>query len=597
VRIPRAILASLILALAALSMADSPPSALAGGPVLAIDADISDGACVDIDDTLTVAFAIGVQVQYAFCLTGNAGDPVAFVQVYAPSDHPSCCEAGEFPIDNHNPDLNAGATTFTSPSYPDDLGEGWVCTHVSNSCSSASGPHTLRNGPLAIASLTVGFGSTEIWIDAVLRSADGSEIGSCTYGAPVSMTCLSAHIHAVPPELAIDANINDGACTDIDSVGYVPPGEETAVALCLAYDHGVPLAGISFRVLYDDKIAYAPEVENAGTALDDNPDFNAGTTTFSIPDLGGGWDCSGGVEAFPLGDENETPGDGVGIAYSGGCASVTGPNMLSSGPLALIEFVGLEEGSTTLQLSQVLLTDDSPAEMGSCSPVVDLALVCSDAELRVGAWPGVCPGSPSTEADSDQQVANGLNLLNGDATSSGGVPDLLANPCDPNDDNDAYLDSDEGVYPVAGCPSATAAISPYKMDTDGDHLSDKWECDNGSDPASSSSKFFGFGGADTDGDRVPDLWEYRGYDASGSSTDSDGDGCHDLVETASVDGNTAVTDADRIAVARRALGIWGPQPEQDYVLDLNRNGAVEDADRIFVARAALLPVWQPKICP
>jgi hypothetical protein len=135
------------------------------------------------------------------------------------------------------------------------------------------------------------------------------------------------------------------------------------------------------------------------------------------------------------------------------------------------------------------------------------------------------------------------------------------------------------------------------MDTDGDHLTDKWECDNGSNPASGSSKFLGFGGTDGDADHIPDLWEQRGYDASGASTDSDGDGCADLVETASIDANKTINDVDRLAVARRALGIWAYEAAQDYALDMNKNGTVEDADRLFVARAALLPDWLPKSCP
>jgi hypothetical protein len=134
------------------------------------------------------------------------------------------------------------------------------------------------------------------------------------------------------------------------------------------------------------------------------------------------------------------------------------------------------------------------------------------------------------------------------------------------------------------------------MDSDGDHLRDGWECANGSDPANAASKALGAGSADADADRVPDVWESRGYNASGASTDSDGDGCHDLVEAASVDGNTVIGDGDRLAVARRALGLMAAQAAQDYVLDISKNGQVDDADRLLVARAALLPAWQPKTC-
>jgi hypothetical protein len=102
---------------------------------------------------------------------------------------------------------------------------------------------------------------------------------------------------------------------------------------------------------------------------------------------------------------------------------------------------------------------------------------------------------------------------------------------------------------------------------------------------------------DADGDRIPDLWERRGYGVTVSSSDSDGDGYHDLVELASIDENMVVNDVDRLVVARRALGIWGPDAAQDYVFDIDKNGVVNDGDRLFVARAALLPTWLPKSCP
>jgi hypothetical protein len=58
-----------------------------------------------------------------------------------------------------------------------------------------------------------------------------------------------------------------------------------------------------------------------------------------------------------------------------------------------------------------------------------------------------------------------------------------------------------------------------------------------------------------------------------------------------------VADPDRLAVARRALGLMAPHPAQDYVLDISRNGNVGQEDYLFVARAALLPDWLPKVCP
>jgi hypothetical protein len=178
--------------------------------------------------------------------------------------------------------------------------------------------------------------------------------------------------------------------------------------------------------------------------------------------------------------------------------------------------------------------------------------------------------------------------------------------CDMDDDADGIPEQaphvgtwNESESVILGCklPTQVAPTDTKKMDSDGDHLTDGWECGSGSDPSDPASKFLGPAGGDADGDHIPDLWEERGYNGSGSSTDTDGDGCADLVEMASIDGNKAVTDADRLAVTRRALGIYAPHAAQDYVLDISKNGNVGSEDYLFVARAALLPDWLPKMCP
>jgi sugar lactone lactonase YvrE len=181
---------------------------------------------------------------------------------------------------------------------------------------------------------------------------------------------------------------------------------------------------------------------------------------------------------------------------------------------------------------------------------------------------------------------NGPDVGGDDVTILNG--DVSGDDCDLDDDNDGMLDVNEGVFPVPGCPQATAMVLPQVMDTDGDRLADGWECVNGSNPVNPTSRFLGTGATDADNDRVIDIWELRGYGGSAASPDTDGDGCDDLLELVSVDGNRALTDVDRITVARRALGILAPEPSQDYVLDLNKNGAVDDADRVFAARAVLL---------
>jgi hypothetical protein len=205
-----------------------------------------------------------------------------------------------------------------------------------------------------------------------------------------------------------------------------------------------------------------------------------------------------------------------------------------------------------------------------------------------------CPstGNPLQENADAGPLDNGPMAPGDDVTLP--TSDMLGDACDADADNDGLPNTTEAGG--APCASASGATDPVALDSDGDHLHDGWECAHNSDPANGLSRFVGSGVADTDADRVTDLWEERGYNGSAGSSDADGDGCHDLVEIASVDGNLIVGDPDRLAVARRALGIWGPHGGQDYVLDIDRNGTVGDPDRLFVARAALLEDWLPKAC-
>jgi hypothetical protein len=220
----------------------------------------------------------------------------------------------------------------------------------------------------------------------------------------------------------------------------------------------------------------------------------------------------------------------------------------------------------------------------------------TDLDLRLDCTPNPCdPGDPTIPNTDNAPIENGPRAPGVDVTIVNS--DTNNDSCDTDDDNDGILDINEGGFPVPGCPSATAPLGSLQIDTDGDRLTDGWECSVGSDPASPASKIIGTGSADADGDRIFDVWEMRGYNGSTSSTDSDNDGCHDLVELASIDGNKTSGDSDRLAVARRALNVWGPEPEQDVVLDIDKNGTVNDSDRLFVARAVLLPAWVPKSCP
>jgi hypothetical protein len=232
-------------------------------------------------------------------------------------------------------------------------------------------------------------------------------------------------------------------------------------------------------------------------------------------------------------------------------------------------------GGTATRVVRVLVGDDG------------------DVDLVPDAYDN-CPAIPN----SGQENADAGPLDNGPMVPGDDITlmmsDALGDACDSDADNDGFTNAVESAG--APCAAASDATDPLRLDTDGDHLNDGWECSNGSDPTDGLSTFFGSGTADFDGDRIADLWERRGYNGSTTTTDADGDGCHDLVEIASIDGNKTIDDPDRLAVARRALGIWMAHGAQDFVLDIDRNGTVGDPDRLFVARASLLGDWLPKSC-
>jgi glucose/arabinose dehydrogenase len=209
-----------------------------------------------------------------------------------------------------------------------------------------------------------------------------------------------------------------------------------------------------------------------------------------------------------------------------------------------------------------------------------------------------CPSdwNPQQEHADANVRPNGPTMPGDDVTYI--MHDNSGDHCDTDDDNDGRSDANES----SGTGCAGIVTDPLLVDTDGDRLTDTWECANltadpPAHPTNPNMKYLGSGSTHSDGDRILDLWEQRGYNSNISSTDSDGDGCHDMVELASVDGNRAIGDPDRLAIARRALGIWPPEPQQDKVFDLDKGGTVNDPDRLFAARAATLPDWLPKSCP
>jgi hypothetical protein len=315
------------------------------------------------------------------------------------------------------------------PAYDDAFGGG--CSSIQGWSTSFAGELTnlqmTCTAPgyalihLVSENLAEGFGSTFI-------ALSGAEFQTTTYNALVlceEPPCgpISSPPCATPPPgcehpmsppcgtptpepsvtLALDANISNGSgpCTQIDDVTSISPGQQVQVGVCLLDPSAVlPLAAVQYRVTYDDRVVVVPEIANAGTGLDDNPDANAGATTFTSTmfpvALGGGWDCSGGVGAYPQGDQNGIPGDGVGVAYSGGCGSAAGPNTLLQGPLGIITFQAVAVGITSLSILEAGIVNDDLIEVGSCAPTIERPMLCLGASIVVAEGPQPTPTVTAT---------------------------------------------------------------------------------------------------------------------------------------------------------------------------------------------------------
>jgi len=187
-----------------------------------------------------------------------------------------------------------------------------------------------------------------------------------------------------PPVVSIDMDTSGTPCSPVDATRNATSSDPNfTVAVCVS-NLAEPPAAIEWRVLYDDTIIDAPEVADAGTGLDDNPDANVGATTFGATNLGTGWDCSGSGLNYPTGDQNPATGPGNGRAFSGGCSSVAGPYALgTSGVLAEITFDILAGGTSTLVLNQVVITGESGLEAASCAPAISVTATCNNGSIDV----------------------------------------------------------------------------------------------------------------------------------------------------------------------------------------------------------------------
>jgi hypothetical protein len=164
-----------------------------------------------------------------------------------------------------------------------------------------------------------------------------------------------------PPSLELDMDVTngDGPCDPIDTTRAEDIGGASyKIAVCLKNAPSAPDT-FNFSLVYDDSKNTC--VTSGNTNLDSNPDANLGSTTFSSPDLGGVWDCTGAGFAFPSCDRDTASGAGHGQAYLG-CIRTSGSPTLPVGqgvaaPLAEVTFLASGGGDDNLTLTDVAAAD------------------------------------------------------------------------------------------------------------------------------------------------------------------------------------------------------------------------------------------------
>jgi hypothetical protein len=292
-------------------------------------------------------------------------------------------------------------------------------------------------------------------------------ISLCAVAASVAVVASMASTgHSqTPARVSIDMDISDGACVDIDATATGTGTKQVAVCL-LDNDGGSPVAAFGYRILYDDRIVVVPEVSDAGTALDDNPDANVGTRTFTsatYPNhLGSGWDCSGGVGAFPRGDADGVAGNGSGTAYSGGCGSAAGPNTLVTGPLGVVTFNVSNTTTATLTLSTVSVLDDNLLEIGSCNPSEVEPAICTGGTFNPGAATNTPVPPTNTPTRTNTPVPTATNTPAGPTNTP--APPTATNTSAPPTNTPTQTNTP--VPPTAtNTPSPTATNTPVPTAT------------------------------------------------------------------------------------------------------------------------------------
>jgi hypothetical protein len=239
--------------------------------------------------------------------------------------------------------------------------------------------------------------------------------------------------------LAIDANIENGngPCDPIDDEAKVEAGATHRVAVCILNPPEPPYSFLT-RVDYDDQLNTAPTLPAVLPALDENPDANAGETTFSDPSLGARWDCSGLGIYPPSGDDPRTPEKHDAVLACHTDLASPDTTLVNGGPLEVITFVAAGKGDDHLEFDSATEIGGVGGTIGTCGLVPAQQIPCNGAVLHNAgggpaavASPAASPsGSPAASAgtltpQATQQISSqgptpAVVQANGEENNGGG---------------------------------------------------------------------------------------------------------------------------------------------------------------------------------
>lgn len=220
-------------------------------------------------------------------------------------------------------------------------------------------------------------------------------------------------------ELAIDADIEngDGPCNPIDDKADVEEGAAHRVGVCVL-DPPSPVYSFLVRVVYDERVNRAPEVPDVLPALDDNPDANAGETTFSSPSLGERWDCSGMGIHPPSGDDSRTQDKHDAVLACHADLENPDTTLVKDGPLAVITVEAIDRGDGYIEFDPTTEIGDEFGTIGTCGLVPAQKIPCRGAVLRNPGGGPAASGSPeAAPEESPEALARAATPATTPATS------------------------------------------------------------------------------------------------------------------------------------------------------------------------------------